>query len=162
MQDIRIVRPLGFLSGRAEGWRKELNAVYAGDERPAYDIREWNADHSEYRNGITLDEAEAAALLADLARCFRRSAPARKPDDSSVAETAQRPDILDILKEKDLLFADRRKTGGVLWVFGGRELDGRMIALKQMGYYFTFVEKGGKATDYHPAWYLKYINETPL
>lgn len=45
-----------------KGWRKEVNIITWGDNKPKYDIRDWNFDHSRMSKGITLDESEFKAL----------------------------------------------------------------------------------------------------
>lgn len=64
-------------------------------------------------------------------------------------------DILDLLKKENVLFIDNRSSGGALWVIGGHRLDSMMGKFKNMGYCFIFSEKGGKATNWKEAWYIK-------
>ena len=63
MADIRIIKTVCALSETTEGWQKELNIVSVDGGPFQYDIREWRLDHFDYRDGISLDEKEAAELM---------------------------------------------------------------------------------------------------
>ena len=39
-----------------------LNLVYRKNGEPVYDIRTWNADHTEYGKGVTITTREMAVL----------------------------------------------------------------------------------------------------
>jgi hypothetical protein len=69
MPDIQfeITRHIGILSTSARGWTKELNLVSWNGRDPKYDLREWSPDHQVMGKGITLNDAEVAALKALLA-----------------------------------------------------------------------------------------------
>lgn len=47
-----------------ETWTKEVNYVSWNHKPATIDVREWNADHTKYKRGITLSEGEAD-MLAD-------------------------------------------------------------------------------------------------
>ena len=49
-----ITEHIGDLAELAGGWTKELNLVSWNDREPKYDLRDWNADHTRMRKGITL------------------------------------------------------------------------------------------------------------
>ena len=162
MADIRIVKSICSLSETVDGWQKELNVVSVDGGPFAYDIREWRLDHFDYRDGITLYEKEAAELLMNLRRCFGLkdsdldSAQIEMPEMAEIDLAAgKKPDVLDILKEKEVAFIDKRERGGALWVIGDRELEDLMMELKQQGYLFVYSEKGGKATKNKSAWFLR-------
>lgn len=57
-----ITEHIGDLAELAGGWTKELNLVSWNDRDPKYDIRDWNADHTRMRKGITLSAEEVMAL----------------------------------------------------------------------------------------------------
>ncbi len=58
---VEIVEEIGVLS-ESGNWRKELNVVQWGENAPKYDIRSWNADHTQTGKGITLSLAEMKEL----------------------------------------------------------------------------------------------------
>jgi hypothetical protein len=64
-------------------------------------------------------------------------------------------ELIDILLKRGLTFIDKRNKRGRLWVIGGTELSEFFKDLSKQGIVFTFSAKGGKATNYKPAWYLK-------
>lgn len=57
-----ITEQIGVLAEMAGGWSKELNLVSWNDREPKYDLRDWNADHTRMRKGITLSAEEVMAL----------------------------------------------------------------------------------------------------
>lgn len=57
-----ITEHVGVVAELAGGWSKELNLVSWNDREPKYDLRDWNADHSRMRKGITLSAEEVMAL----------------------------------------------------------------------------------------------------
>lgn len=63
-------------------------------------------------------------------------------------------DIVDWLKQKHLIFTDKRAAGGTLWIIGDHWLDDQIAELKKMGFNFVFCENGSKSTQGLAAWYL--------
>lgn len=57
-----ITKHLGVLSENPSGWQKEMNMVSWNGRKPKYDIREWSADHTRMKKGITLSEEELETL----------------------------------------------------------------------------------------------------
>ena len=57
-----IVKHFGVISQEKSGWQKELNLVSWNGRAPKLDVRDWAPDHQKMGKGITLSEAEAAAL----------------------------------------------------------------------------------------------------
>lgn len=57
-----IVKKCGVLSTSNKGWTKELNLISWSGREAKYDIREWSPDHDRVGKGVTLTNAEAAAL----------------------------------------------------------------------------------------------------
>jgi len=57
-----ITEEVGVLSEAPNGWQKEINLVSWNERDPKYDIRDWNADHTRMRKGITLTADEVAEL----------------------------------------------------------------------------------------------------
>ena len=53
-----------------------------------------------------------------------------------------------------LEFADKRASGGNLWVIGDKSEQGFMRTLEKHGAKFVYKEAGGKATNHQPAWYI--------
>ncbi|MGI5066936.1 YdbC family protein [Treponema putidum] len=59
---------IGKLCEPNNGYTKELNLVSWNNREPVYDIRTWNADHSEWKEGVTITYNEMRKfqkLLAD-------------------------------------------------------------------------------------------------
>lgn len=66
-----IVEHLAVLSEAANGWTKELNRVRWSQGGVKYDIRSWDPTHEKMGKGITLDDAEAEALMQALTQRFQ-------------------------------------------------------------------------------------------
>lgn len=64
----RIYKHIGNLSKPNNGWTKELNLISWENREPVYDIRTWNADHSEYGKGVTITASQMAVLKKYLMR----------------------------------------------------------------------------------------------
>lgn len=62
--------------------------------------------------------------------------------------------ILGAINAEGLEFADKRGSGGNLWVVGGEALQGFMRAMEKLGAKFTYAPGGGKATKNRAAWYI--------
>ena len=58
-----IVKHFGVISEEKGGWKKELNLVSWNGRTPKLDIRDWAPGHEKMGKGVTLTEAEAAALV---------------------------------------------------------------------------------------------------
>ena len=162
MENIKIVSPIAVLSDYKDGWQKEFNIVSVSDGPFMYDVREWRLDHYDCKDGISLTEDEARALLVKLGECFRvdvgELGTAQIPMpvvEQAVAETSPKQDISDVLKAKGIAYIDKREHGGALWIIGGHELDEQMAELKGMGFRFWFSEKGGRVSKGEAAWFLK-------
>lgn len=61
-----IVEHIADLSDPNNGMTKELNFISWNNREPVYDIRTWNADHSEYGKGVTLTYREMKTLKREL------------------------------------------------------------------------------------------------
>lgn len=55
---------------------------------------------------------------------------------------------------ENIEYVDKRGNGGCLWMVGGEELEPVAKQHKKLGYKFTYKEKGGKAIDKRPGWWL--------
>lgn len=66
-----IVEHIAVLSEANNGWTKELNRVRWSQGNVKYDIRSWDPAHEKMGKGITLDDAEAKALMQALAHRFQ-------------------------------------------------------------------------------------------
>ena len=62
MKKYTIYKHIGNLSQSNNGWTKELNMISWDDREPVYDIRTWNAEHTEYRSGVTITSGQMAVL----------------------------------------------------------------------------------------------------
>ncbi len=59
----KIVEHLGVISTKDTGWNRELNLVSWNDQKPKFDIRDWDKDHERMSRGITLFEEEMEKLV---------------------------------------------------------------------------------------------------
>lgn len=62
MKKYKIYKHIGKLSAFNNGWIKELNFISWDDREPVYDIRTWNAEHTEYGEGVTITAGQMAVL----------------------------------------------------------------------------------------------------
>lgn len=62
MQKYRIYKHIGDLSQPNNGWTKELNYISWDDREPVYDIRTWNAEHTQYGKGVTITAGQMVVL----------------------------------------------------------------------------------------------------
>jgi len=58
----KIIKQLGILSDKQNGFKKEINVVSWNDRDPKIDIRDWNEAHDRMKKGITLNKEEFEAL----------------------------------------------------------------------------------------------------
>lgn len=66
MNDFKIIKKIATIGEKPGGWHLELNIVKWNQHPEKLDLRSWNQDHTRCGKGITLTEAEAAALCAAL------------------------------------------------------------------------------------------------
>ena len=69
------------------------------------------------------------------------------------ARTKATIDFVSFLTERGVEVVDKRPQGGALWAVGGPELGTLMAKIREKGVRFQFVEHGGRATRYRPAWF---------
>ena len=62
MKKYTICKHIGDLSKRNNGWTKELNFISWDNREPVYDIRTWNAEHTEYGEGATITASQMEVL----------------------------------------------------------------------------------------------------
>lgn len=62
--------------------------------------------------------------------------------------------ILEAVIEAGLEYADKRESGGNLWVIGDKSIQGFMRTLEKKGAKFIYKASGGKATKKRPAWFI--------
>lgn len=72
MEKYKIYKHIGDLSKHNNGWTKELNFISWDNREPVYDIRTWNAEHTEYGEGatITASQMEVLKKLLDETKIF--------------------------------------------------------------------------------------------
>lgn len=58
-----IVEQIGVIEHNENHWNKELNIVKWNDREPRFDIRDWNADHTQMSRGITLTVEQFLNLM---------------------------------------------------------------------------------------------------
>lgn len=61
-----VTKPIWKLNRAVNGWQKEVNLVAWNGNKPKLDVREWNADKTKMRRGITLSKDE----VLELRRCL--------------------------------------------------------------------------------------------
>lgn len=59
--EFKIVEHIGVINDSGK-WKTELNLVSWNGQKPKYDIRSWNEDHTQMGKGITLSEEELDVL----------------------------------------------------------------------------------------------------
>ena len=64
-------------------------------------------------------------------------------------------DMITYLTKHQLNYKDNRAKGGALWVIGDKHIGSILKPLKEYGYEFIHMPKGGYATKQEPAWYTK-------
>lgn len=57
-----IVKHIAVIQKYENNWSKELNLVKWGEYPEKYDIRDWNADHTRMKKGVTFTEEELVEL----------------------------------------------------------------------------------------------------
>ncbi|MGF6376793.1 hypothetical protein M2140_001871 [Clostridiales Family XIII bacterium PM5-7] len=58
-----IKRHLGVLNNQKGGWTKELNLISWNGQKPKYDVRDWDVDHTRMGKGLTLSVYEMRKLV---------------------------------------------------------------------------------------------------
>jgi len=66
--------------------------------------------------------------------------------------------VIEVLKDLELTYVDKRSSGEALWVIGGLELTDSMKKLRNMGFHFHFKEGGGIRSKHRDAWWYKQSN----
>ena len=61
-----VTKSIWILNHAVNGWQKEVNLVAWNGKKPKLDIREWNADKTKMRRGLTLTKGE----VIELKRCL--------------------------------------------------------------------------------------------
>lgn len=83
------------------------------------------------------------------------AAPAYKAMPNIRTDSGSKPSVTRLLRDKGIVFIDKRDKGGALWVVGGKELASSIQEVEKHGYKFHYTSKGGKATKHKPGWYYK-------
>lgn len=65
-----IMKHIGVLEERKDGWTKEVNIVAWNGGMPKFDIRDWDPSHERMTRGITLVEDTAEKLMFALQDYF--------------------------------------------------------------------------------------------
>lgn len=74
---------------------------------------------------------------------------------TSGVEITDKPDVIQLIRNLQLEYVDKRNFGGALWIIGGKELTDVIMDLSSSGFYFLFKEGGGRSSDYRDAWWYK-------
>lgn len=59
---VNIIRHIGVIAEKPNGWRKEVNLASWNGATPKLDIRDWSPDHEKMGRGLTFTEDEAREL----------------------------------------------------------------------------------------------------
>lgn len=79
--------------------------------------------------------------------------------DTEESKNIKKPyPILEYLEKENLTYIDQRDKGGVLWIIGDWSINEKINELIKYEIFFRFIKKGGKSTNYEPAWYM--LNNT--
>lgn len=65
----KIIKNIGILSEKENGWKKEVNVISWSGKPPKIDIREWDEEHEKMSKGISLTEDELKKLY-DVAKKY--------------------------------------------------------------------------------------------
>lgn len=57
-----VTKSIWRLNNATNGWQKEVNLVAWNSNKPRLDIRDWNADKTKMKKGLTLSKDEALEL----------------------------------------------------------------------------------------------------
>ena len=61
--DFKIIKEIGVVSEKTNGWKLELNLVSFNGRDAKYDLREWRNDHKELRSGVRFSESDLKPLM---------------------------------------------------------------------------------------------------
>ena len=155
----RLLERLNTLKAEAQ---KRHDAVEAEEEAGR---AEKKANENEVSRLKTELEAQATEVMADDEEAIAgnealdsKAEPETMPMRlTEKAEKKQDP-ILSVfrrLHELNAQIIDKRKSGGALWVKGGKDLSDIMEEFKSLGISFHFKKGGGRATKGEDAWYTQ-------
>lgn len=69
MVKFTIIEKIGVLTpGNADNWRKELNYIQWGNNKPKYDIRKWKDNNKQCGKGLTIKDKEELKKCAEFIR----------------------------------------------------------------------------------------------
>lgn len=123
--------------------RADYEELYAGQQ----------SSMGDFIQAISAPTAPVKKAMPQAKQKTEQSAPVTREKAETVQETAK-DWVTTRLVEKSIGFIDKRPMQGSLWVVGGHELDSLMKDLARSGAAFKFSQKGGRATQHKPAWYL--------
>lgn len=96
-----------------------------------------------------------AEMNQELERLKKEKEQEQTSDNTKPEKASQKPfPIIDYLGKAELNYIDKRDKKGALWVLGDWSLNEKLMPLKKHKIYFRFTKKGGRATNYEPAWFL--------
>lgn len=70
--------------------------------------------------------------------------------------------LMGLLEEAGVEMIDKRPSGGLLWIIGGKRLKPLIARCKEIGVYFHFKEGGGKVCKGRDAWWTKDPDPAPI
>ncbi len=90
-----IIDKIGVISEKSSGWKKELNVISWNDNKPKYDIREWDDEHSKMGKGVTFSRDELYELYLIMKDIFEE----KKKDDRNYESSSDSIDILSLAED---------------------------------------------------------------
>ena len=138
---------------------------YSNEIGAGYDTNFVKADTAKLALEGKLEEFVAATFgdkmgdgdcaRAAIAGSAKRAVPVKGGGAGNPSrDTAESDWILATVEEAGLEYADKRVSGGNLWVIGDKTIKPLMDELEKRGARFTYKANGGKATGHRPAWYI--------
>ena len=79
--------------------------------------------------------------------------PAVSAEPEAAPVAADDDPVLNLVRESGFEYADKRASGGSLWIIAGDEAKELIAKCGELGVRFLFSSKGGKASKKKPAWY---------
>ncbi|MDR3241555.1 MAG: hypothetical protein LBT37_05235 [Lactobacillaceae bacterium] len=90
-----IIENFGVLSTSKTGWNLELNLVQWGENKPKFDLRSWNGDHTKMGKGIGVTHDELKTLQMLIGNVLSDETAGTKSENTAFAPTEYDFDVVD-------------------------------------------------------------------
>ena len=77
-----IEKNIAVLRTAPSGWTRELNIVKWGDREPAFDVRDWNPEHTKMGKGLSFTEQELRGLCTAFITHIEKKTETKKASKS--------------------------------------------------------------------------------